>query len=239
MKPYQQIPIAENHEPLVAIPRDRVAFVTPHPYEKLGAPYGDRSPFCLRQSVCDRLLAAQTCLQKQHPDWRILVFDAFRPVAVQDFMVEFSLKELAQERGLNPEEISPQQRQELLAWVHQFWAAPSLDPATPPPHSTGGAIDVTLVDDRGQEIDMGSPIDELSERSYPLHFANSTDPQKKAYHQRRELLFSIMRSSGFQRHPQEWWHFCFGEQMWAWLTREETGDRSIVARYGGILSVTP
>ena len=34
-------------------------------------------------------------------------------------------------------------------------------------------MDLTLVDESGQEIDMGSPIDEISERSYPDHFASA------------------------------------------------------------------
>ena len=89
MKPYQRIPIFECGDAIVDIPSE-FPRVSPHPYEKLGAPYEARSPFYLRQGVVDRLLIAQQTLQKDHPQWRIQIFDAYRPVAVQQFMVDYT-----------------------------------------------------------------------------------------------------------------------------------------------------
>ncbi|HEY9847656.1 MAG TPA: M15 family metallopeptidase, partial [Candidatus Caenarcaniphilales bacterium] len=165
MKPYQQLPIHECGESLVAIPKDQFAFQQPHLYQSLGAPYGDASPFWLRESVLKRLIDAQAHLQQRCSNWRIQIFDAYRPVAVQQFMIEHTLAEIAQAQGLNSQHLSASQRQALLEQVYQIWAVPSLDPAMPPPHSTGGAVDVSLVDSAGQVVFMGSPIDELSERS--------------------------------------------------------------------------
>ncbi|PLZ55166.1 D-alanyl-D-alanine dipeptidase, partial [Fischerella thermalis WC442] len=51
MRPYHQVPIQECGEPLVAIPLAMFAVESPHPYEKLGAPYGEHSPYFLRRSV--------------------------------------------------------------------------------------------------------------------------------------------------------------------------------------------
>jgi D-alanyl-D-alanine dipeptidase len=165
-KPYQQVPIVESGEPLVPIPGETFALVWPHPYTKLHAPYGHKSPFYLRQGVLDRLMGAQACLQASNPGWRIQIFDAYRPIAVQQFMVDYTFQQVVQERGLASATLTDPQRQEIFELVHQFWAVPSLDPATPPPHSTGAAIDVTLVDALGEPVDMGSTIDELSPRSY-------------------------------------------------------------------------
>jgi len=241
LKPYQQIPIAECGEPLVPIPLDRFAVESPHPYEKLGAPYGDRSPFFLRKGVLDRLLTAQTYLQQHHPGWRIQIFDAYRPVEVQQFMVDYSFHELVAAAGLSPTALTLEQRQTFQERVHQFWAVPSLDPATPPPHSTGAAIDVTLVDSENRAIDMGSPIDEISPRSHPDYFANSRDDRGKNYHACRQILATVMRSAHFQQHPSEWWHFSFGDQLWAWLSRGENPEAAIllpsryaIARYGRV-----
>ena len=80
-------------------------------------------------------------------------------------------------------------------------------------------------------IDMGSPIDELSPRSYPNHFLEHQDKEAQKYHQHRQLLAEVMLSGGFQQHPQEWWHFSQGDQMWAWLTN---GGGEVVARYGRV-----
>lgn len=234
MKPYQSIAIAECREPLVEIPRDIFAFVEPHPYVKLGAPYGARSPFYVRRGVCDRLIQAQNFLDTLRPGWKIQIFDAYRPVAVQQFMVDYTFAEVAQAKGLQPHSLTELQRDEIMQTVYQFWAIPNLDPAMPPPHSTGAAIDITLIDREGTVVDMGSPIDEISARSLPNHFAESADPVEQAYHRHRELLNQIMATAGFKRHWNEWWHFSYGDQLWAWLCNQENSGENVVAKYGRI-----
>jgi D-alanyl-D-alanine dipeptidase len=228
MKLYQTIPIQDCGEPLVAIPRDRFALVQPHPYQALGAPYGNQSPYWLRAGVLRALIEAQAALQHQCPGWQIQIFDALRPLAVQRFMVEHAFLEQVQARGWNSADLTDTQRQQVMADVVQFWAVPSDDPATPPPHSTGAALDITLIDDTGAVVDMGSPIDEVSPRSHPDHFASHPGPA----HSHRTRLNQAMASAGFRRHPQEWWHFSLGDQLWAWLRRQETGDDKFLAHYG-------
>ena len=142
------MPIKDEGEPLVGLDGAELSLATPHPCEALGAPYGGVSPWAPR------------------PGWRLHVLDALRPVAVQRFMVELTDRQLQRDE--------PQLDAEArAARVRQFWAMPSEDPATPPPHSTGAAVDVTLVDAEGRVVDMGSPFDEPTERSYPMHFAAS------------------------------------------------------------------
>jgi D-alanyl-D-alanine dipeptidase len=231
MKPYQAIPIEDCQEPLVPIPAATFDLVQPHPYEQLGAPYGDRSPYCLRQGVLAALIEAQGWLQQQQPGWRLQIFDAFRPIAVQRFMVEHTLADLAWAQGLDPQVLSTEQRQILMAEVLNFWAWPSDDPATPPPHSTGAALDVTLLDASGSPVAMGSPIDEVSPRSFPDHFQHSPVELEQQFHHHRQVLNGAMTRAGFQRHPHEWWHFSLGDQLWAWLQRQRLGQEA-VARYG-------
>lgn len=232
MKPYQQVAIAECDEPLVAIPLELFAVESPHPYQRLGATYGKRSPYYLRESVLNSLIQAQNQLQQKYPGWRIQIFDAYRPVEVQQFMVEYTFAEVIQSQGLNLAELSETQRLDIWDAVYKIWAVPSFDPRTPPPHSTGAAVDITLVDNTGKTINMGSAIDELSARSQPNYYANSTEPVEQQYHLSRQLLWEIMRAAGFQRHPGEWWHFSLGDQMWAWLTNQENSNNSAVAQYG-------
>jgi zinc D-Ala-D-Ala dipeptidase len=234
MKPYQQIPIDECGEPLVLIPSEHFAFEKPHPYQKLGAPYHNSkadSPYYLRQVVVESLIVAKIQLQQKHPNWQILIFDAYRPVEVQQFMVNYTYAEILESEGYELP-VSEQKRQEILEKVYQFWAMPSLDRATPPPHSTGAALDITLVDRNYQKIPMGSPIDEISERSYPDYFASSRQPQEQEFHRHRQILKDVMLVAGFQQHPNEWWHFCLGDQMWAWLTNQQNDNSEVIARYG-------
>lgn len=221
MKPYHQVRIAECGEPLVPIPLGLFAVISPHPYQKLGANYGARSPYMMRQSVIEKLTVAQTQLQEKL-GWRLLIFDAYRPVAVQQFMVDYTYQELVEAQGLNTDKLTADQQKKILKQVYEFWAPPSLDPKTPPPHSTGAAVDLTIVDSMGDPVNMGSPIDEVSPRSYPDYFATNDNLIEKQYHTHRKLLFDVMQFAGFVRHPNEWWHFSLGDQMWAWLSGKTT-----------------
>ena len=234
MKPYQLVPIRECGEPLVPIPLEVFAVECPHPYARLGAPYGERSPYHLRESVLNSLIQAQAELQLHRPNWRIQIFDAYRPVAVQQFMVDYTFAQVVQAQRLTPVELSQTQRQVIWEQVYQIWAVPSLEDSSPPPHSTGAAVDVTLVDSTGQTVNMGSAIDELSPASHPNYFTNSADQVEQDYHAHRQMLWDVLRSAGFQRHPGEWWHFCLGDQMWAWLCNQKEPANPVVANYGRV-----
>ena len=227
VKPYQKIPIQECQEPIVAIPLEQFTVVSPHPYQSLGAPYGEYSPYFLRKGVSQKLLQAQAALDTYQPGWHLQIFDAYRPIAVQQFMVDYSFAQLARSRGLDPTGLSDEMRSHLQTKVLEFWAVPSSSPNTPPPHSTGGAIDLTLTDAASRSVDMGSPIDEISPRSYPNYFANRSETTWQKAHYHRNLLAEVMTEVGFRQHPNEWWHFSIGDQLWAW----QVGGGAI-ARYG-------
>ena len=234
MRPYHQIPIEDCGEPLIAIPIDNFALELPHPYVSLGAEYGDKSPYCLRQGVVKALLAAQFLLEKRYPRWKIKVYDAYRPVGVQQFMVNYTYNSLLKSHNLQEQCLSSQQRQDFWNQVYQLWAAPSLDKTMPPPHSTGAAVDVTIIDADGNSLDMGGDIDELSERSHPDYYISDRDGDNQQYQFNRQLLNRVMTNAGFCRHPREWWHFSFGDQMWAWLHNQEHSTNKAIARYGRV-----
>jgi len=230
LKPYRSIPIRECREPLVAIPRNEFAFFDPHFYVALGAPYGGESPWMLRESILESLQKAQRTLQALKPGWKILLFDAYRPNAVQAFMVERELTILARQAGLTPTALTLNQREQLMEKVWRIWGIPSADPATPPPHSTGAVFDCTLIDEKGIEVDMGSPLDENSDRSNPDYFSLSTSPKEQQAHAHRTLLNDILCAEGFIRNPTEWWHFSRGDQLATWVNRDKNPDA--VAIYG-------
>ena len=234
VKAYHQISIKDCGEPLVPIPLDNFSLEVPHPYVKLGAEYGDKSPYCLRQGVLRALLEAQLILKKRYPQWKIRIYDAYRPVGVQQYMVNYTYSSLVEGLELDERQLSDLQRQNLWSKVYQLWAAPSLNKNTPPPHSTGAAVDVTIVNDEGKPLDMGGDIDELSERSHPDYYLSDEDGEGQRYHFNRQLLFRVMTQAGFCQHPEEWWHFSFGDQMWAWLYNHKNPVEKAIARYGRI-----
>ncbi|MEO8894227.1 MAG: M15 family metallopeptidase [Coleofasciculaceae cyanobacterium] len=235
MKPYQKIAIVECGEPLVPIPLAQFAVESPHPYQKVGATYPDASPYHLRQSVLAALVTAQTKLQHLQPGWGLQIFDAYRPVSVQQYMVDYTFAQVVEAEKLNPSSLSQQQRDAIWQKVYKIWAVPNHNPLTPPPHSTGAAVDLTLVDATGKVIDMGSEIDELSPRSLADYYASHPE---LPYHKNRQLLQLVMCGAGFRRHLEEWWHFSLGDQMWAWLSNQENDHAQVTARYGRVAALT-
>ncbi len=143
LRPWSPIPILESGEPLESIP-PALLRLEPHPYLALGAPYGAQAdPFRLRSGVVQQLLAAERHLAALGPGCRLLIFDAWRPLAVQRFMVAQAIGEQCRLQGVDPQ-LPSAALAAIGAEVGRFWAPPSEDPATPPPHSTGAAVDLTL-----------------------------------------------------------------------------------------------
>ncbi|MBR75872.1 MAG: D-alanyl-D-alanine dipeptidase [Cyanobium sp. RS427] len=218
MRPWSDRPIHENGEALVALP-PALLRLEPHPYVAAGAPYGPGAdPFQLRSGVVERLLTAQQQLQARQPELRLAIFDAWRPLAVQAYMVEQAVEAEINRRGID--RTDPLQLAAVRDTVGRFWASPSPDPATPPPHSTGAAVDLTLArQSDGTTLAMGGAIDAVDVISEPNHYAGAAPNTDAAqWHQRRQLLASVMEAADFAQHPNEWWHFSHGDQLWAWRT---------------------
>jgi D-alanyl-D-alanine dipeptidase len=77
------------------------------------------------------------------------------------------------------------------------------------PHLTGGAVDVTLELD-GIPLALGSDFDEFNSSSiYPSVQTSPTVGSLKSW-----LAFALL-STGFAPHPNEWWHWSFGDDNWA------------------------
>lgn len=70
-------------------------------------------------------------------------------------------------------------------------------------HSRGSTLDLTLAwADSGEDLDMGTPFDLFSPRSWPG--STAVTRQQKA---NRDLLRTLMAQGGFVPFDMEWWHF--------------------------------
>jgi D-alanyl-D-alanine dipeptidase len=225
------IPIRHIAEPL-ALTGERFAYFSPHQYEAAGAPYGSHGPFCLRESVVARLIQAQDALDRELPGARLKLFDGFRPRSVQIYMREFEHRRYASELGFDPNNLSEDQSAAAWRMVDAVWARPSTDPELPTPHSTGAAIDLTIVDRNGVELPMGCEIDESSSRALPSHHDHRATLEATQYAENRELLRRVMEGAGFHRLSHEWWHFSYGDQFWA-LIESLRSSEVVSALYGG------
>ena len=73
-------------------------------------------------------------------------------------------------------------------------------------HSRGSTIDLTLARADGHELDMGTPFDFFSPRSWR---AANVSAEAKA---NRATLASAMRRHGFRPYDKEWWHFTLSHE---------------------------
>ena len=122
MKPYSKIPIQDCGEALVPIALETICLEAPAPYVLLGADYQGKSPYCLRTGVLTALAKAQESLSQCQPGWKIKVFDAYRPIAVQQFMVDYTFGQILERDKLTLEQLSEAQRQQVVEEVYQIWA---------------------------------------------------------------------------------------------------------------------
>ena len=76
------------------------------------------------------------------------------------------------------------------------------NPAKGSPHTKGIAIDLTLIDTKGNDLDMGTKFDDFTEKAF--HLSKSIDKEIRL---NRCLLLSIMTLAGFDHYLNEWWHY--------------------------------
>jgi D-alanyl-D-alanine dipeptidase len=143
----------------------------------------------VRTPAGEGLERAAAWLARERPGWQLLVLDALRPQRVQEAIWA-----------------------DVAGTPAAQWFA---DPARGSIHSFGMAVDVTLLDEQGRELDMGSGYDEMSPLSMPeLHAEHlALGRLSAAQLAARGWLHAAMSRGGFQGIPNEWWHFDHGDRV--------------------------
>jgi len=86
-----------------------------------------------------------------------------------------------------------------------------------PPHSTGGAVDIEIIDKTGRPLDFGMELSDWDVVS-PELCATEFNSLPDAVMRNRKLLVETLAAEGFINYPREWWHFSYGDQYWAFAT---------------------
>lgn len=192
----QNMAVIENHEPMVSIDLKESKLVLDYDVD-----LGYANEFIARKSVVDKLKQASLLLPE---GLCLLVKEAHRPRAFQSFIYNRRVIQLFCSEEF--EHLSPTQ-------IHKL-ASEYIAPPNVAGHPTGGAVDVSLIDKQGVEVDLGCKYDEDAAKSdgkcYSF-FEDLTDNVKK----NRRILFSCMGSAGFINYPFEWWHWSYGDKYWA------------------------
>ncbi len=168
----------------------------------------------LRRSVADRLLRVNA--RAGTAGLELFLLDAWRPRAVQAYFHDVWMPQELRRRGVQLAGAA------LMEEVERYWAAPTDDPESPAPHATAAAVDLTLRWKDGQTLWMGSLFDDVTALAHRDRFetpdADGFSFSDREAQANRRLLHWLMVEEGFAGHPDEWWHFSWGDQMWAALT---------------------
>ncbi len=105
--------------------------------------------------------------------YRFKIFDAFRPAEAQ-----------------------------WVLWHHTPDPEFLADPRRGSPHSMGAAVDLTLIDAQGRELDMGTGFDAFTPLSHHGALGISANAQRN-----RAILLGVMTSAGWDFYRNEWWHY--------------------------------
>ncbi|MFG1868842.1 M15 family metallopeptidase [Micromonospora arborensis] len=156
----------------------------------------------LRAGVVDRLLAAQRALPN---GMRLLVVEGYRPYQAQLAIFTGYRDEL---RRRHPDWSPERLHRETTKFV---------SPVEVAPHSTGGAVDLTLCTDDGVELDLGTVIDATPEDSDDACFTDAPTISATA-RRHRQIMVNALGGAGMVNYPTEWWHWSYGDRYWALMT---------------------
>ena len=193
-----KIKVKENGEPLVDL--SQFSFSLEPMYYHKG--FSSTPRMYLRITVAQRLEKIQTGLPN---GYKFKIWDGWRPRNVQNNIYDFFYNDL---RTKHPEWSVERVRQETNLFV-----SPATDPEIVPPHTTGGAVDLTIVDSSGDELNMGTDFDHLGPEAALLYYEeNDLDTSIR---QNRRLLREILERADFATYDGEWWDYNYGNEYWA------------------------
>lgn len=111
--------------------------------------------------------------------YRIKLFDCYRPLSVQKKMWK------------------------ILPGTHYV-----ANPAKGSKHNRGAAVDLTLVDAQGKELNMGTPFDFFGKEAHHTYTQHSKEVLES-----RKLLKETLNKYNFKSIYSEWWHYEYRPEM--------------------------
>lgn len=147
--------------------------------------YGTFNKCYLQPDVAQKLRSAQQFLRSKFSFYNLVVYDAVRPRSIQYKMWD-TIK------------IPYPERSKYLS-----------NPKNGSLHNFGAAVDISIIDENGYALDMGTKYDYFGELAYPREEERMMKEGKLTRIQllNRELLRTVMAQAGFTGITTEWWHF--------------------------------
>tara|TARA_Y100000310_G_C20486350_1_gene717048 strand:+ start:276 stop:929 length:654 start_codon:yes stop_codon:yes gene_type:complete len=190
------IPIEDNGEQLVNLRDYNKDIIIDIEEESKSAQKLPEDTCFVRENVAVMISKAQSLLP---PNTKLKIIDGFRPMEAQKKIYAQVFEEIkTRNQNFSDKEVE-KETDKIVA-----------NPKIVPFHTTGGAVDLTLADASGNELDLGIPVNSISDKS----FTDASDLSKEA-RKNRDLLIKTMKDAGFVNYPLEFWHWSHGDRYWA------------------------
>lgn len=175
----------------------------------------------VRSEVLDKLMIAKKYLPK---GITFKIWDSYRPFALQEELYNKYKSGII--KTFNLEKLDRLEQDKIIS---NYVSIPVEDEYLPPLHTTGGAIDLTLVkEDTLEELNMGTEFDDFSSLARTCAFEEKG--MNEEIRNNRRILYNVMIKAGFTNLPSEWWHYDYGDRAWAFYKDKE-------ALYNGIFKL--
>lgn len=188
------VPIVENGDPLVDYLAEGVLLDDADRFRY-------RRERFMRKGLYDRLVAADAALRPG--GHRLMILEGWRAPHIQRRMY------LAVERRFRA--TYPELCEEALREIVETFSAP-MNVEVPPPHTTGGAVDLALSTLAGERLDVTAPFHVYDEAAYPFD-TPGLDPEIRGL---RDVMAEALVGAGVTNYPSEYWHWSYGDQGWAY-----------------------
>lgn len=127
---------------------------------------------------------------------RLIIFDAYRPQRAVDHFIRWAKDT---DDTLTKTKYYPNIKKKDLFRLNYIAAKSS--------HSRGSTFDVSIVDENGKKIDMGTTFDYFGPESWP-----KSDLVTEEQRDNRMILRKLMVKHGFKPYAEEWWHFTLEDE---------------------------
>lgn len=192
------IKFQDNNEKLIDLTdkkykNEKILFpYTSHPYK-----------FKVREGLQKALFKMVALLPK---DIGIFVYSCYRPINVQKELIEKSFLKEKRKNPLYSDEKIYEKVFEFLSPVEKVMA----------PHSTGGAIDMVLIDLKTKKLLAMGRVFEADKKSHTFNRNISNEERRN-----RKILLKAALKASLINYPYEFWHFSYGDNYWAYYMNKK------------------
>jgi len=197
------IPAVENGDPMFDLCEQKIIAFGPSPEIPNNTDYTK-----MRKTVYEKLLQAQSLLPQ---GLRLCLYEGYRSLTLQNMLFTNRYNQIKAHCPNWSEQQVFEETTKLVSPVINIDGTKNI-----PPHSTGGAIDVYLINDQGEPVEMGihpSRWTEDMDGSLSLTFSEKISNEAK---HNRSIMNNVLESVEFVNYPTEYWHWSYGDRYWAY-----------------------